>query len=220
MSLLLLLALLLSAALLVYGVARYAWRAWRVRRAEAAAAYRAAHEEANELLARYGQRQHGVQSRFELARVPLELRRSLLDGLQVLAAHTREVFEDDDELYSPASELLELQSAIEVVRTIAEDRVDPAGRKALRALLVDTLHRELSDSLNRYQPGTDAAPGQQAELREHLLPAAREALAWQQDGMTSSHAELDAVREQAEQLLQSAGVAAGLGVRPHTGSVD
>jgi hypothetical protein len=191
-----------SALALLFGLAHFAWRTWLLRRARAAEAYQAVYREALGLLERYGHRMRGEQDHFELGQVPVELRRTLLDGLEVLAAHARQHPDDDEGLYSPVGQLAELESALELVRTIAEDRVSEQGRQALRSLFVDTMFRQLHTAIGALEPGSSLPSSQAAELRDQVLPAAREALSWEQDGTTVRRAELRTLVEDAQGLLQ------------------
>jgi hypothetical protein len=197
---------LASLVALLCGIAHFVLRARHLRRAQIAQAYQVACQEAVQLLRRYRPSGRGADPHFQLGKVPLELQRTLLDGLQILAAHVH-LESDDEELPSPsAGQLQELQSSLAVVRTIAEGKVPAEGRKALRALFVDAAFEQLQSLLPTLQPSSSASSSQVADLCGQIVPAARDALEWKQDGLTVSHQQLSTLLGDTVRLLHDQGL--------------
>lgn len=189
-----------SLVALLCGIAHFVLRALHLRRIQTAEAYQAACREAVQLLRRYAPKSGGKDRQFDLTQVPLELRQTLLDGLQILAAHAHQQPDEESLPASLAGPLQELQSSLEVVRAIADGKVAEAGRVALRALFVDAAFGELQSAL-RALDRASAAPGCQTANLAEAVPAARSALAWKQDGLTVSHEQFSKLLGDAEQRL-------------------
>ena len=76
-----------SLVALLCGIAHFVLRALHLRRIQTAEAYQAACREAVQLLRRYAPKSGGKDRQFDLTQVPLELRQTLLDGLQILPGY-------------------------------------------------------------------------------------------------------------------------------------